>query len=81
MDTAIIPVSLFTKWWVTESTAASGGYSEPEEGKVTSNQEGIYAVAECDDNFSGLEVSAKADGGRDLSPANDCSVILNGCNP
>ena len=24
-----------------------------EGGKVTSNQEGIYAVAECDDNFSG----------------------------
>ena len=24
-----------------------------EQGKVTSNQEGIYAVAECDDNFSG----------------------------
>ena len=37
---------------VTEVSAAGGRYSEPEEGKVTSNQEGIYAVAGCDDNFS-----------------------------
>ena len=37
----------------TEVSAAGGRYSEPEEGKVTSNQEGIYAVAGCDDNFSG----------------------------
>ncbi|MBQ5782292.1 MAG: hypothetical protein IIV99_02775, partial [Oscillospiraceae bacterium] len=39
--------------WVREVSAAGGRYSEPDEGKVTSNQEGIYAVAECDDNFSG----------------------------
>ena len=44
---------LFATLRVTEVSAAGGRYSEPEEGKVTSNQEGIYAVAGCDDNFSG----------------------------
>ena len=38
---------------VTESTAASGGERETEEGKVTSRQEGLQPVAVCDDNFSG----------------------------
>ena len=38
---------------MTEPTAAGGGCRKAEEGKVTSDQEGIYAVAECDDNFSG----------------------------
>ena len=38
---------------VTEPTAAGGGKREAEEGKVTSEQEGIYAVAVRDDNFSG----------------------------
>ena len=40
---------------VTEPTAASGGGRKAEEGKVTSNQEGLQPVAECDDNFSGAE--------------------------
>ena len=47
------PQRLFASLRVTEVSAAGGRYSEPEEGKVTSNQEGIYAVAECADNFSG----------------------------
>ena len=47
------PQRLFAVLRVTEVSAAGGRYSEPEEGKVTSNQEGIYAVAGCDDNFSG----------------------------
>ena len=38
--------------YVTESTAACGRGRETEEGKVTSRQEGIYAVAVCADNFS-----------------------------
>ena len=38
---------------VTESTAASGGGRETEEGKVTSGQEGLQPVAVRDDNFSG----------------------------
>ena len=44
---------------VTEVSAAGGRYSEPEEGKVTSNQEGIYAVAGCDDNYSGDRCAVK----------------------
>ena len=46
-------MSQFTEWWVTKPTAAGGRYREAEKGKVTSNREGIYAVEECDDNFSG----------------------------
>ena len=42
-----------TKTWVTESTAASGGGRETEEGKTTSRQEGLQPVAVCDDCFSG----------------------------
>ena len=42
-----------TKTWVTESTAASGGWMETEEGKTTSRQEGLQPVAVCDDCFSG----------------------------
>ena len=38
--------------YVTESTAACGRGRETEEGKVTSRQEGIYAVVVCADNFS-----------------------------
>ena len=38
---------------VTEPTAASGRERKAEEGKTTSEQEGIYAVAVRDDCFSG----------------------------
>ena len=38
---------------MTEPTAASGREKEAEEGKVTSEQEGLQPVAVRDDNFSG----------------------------
>ena len=41
--------------WATELTAACGRCREAEEGKTTSRQEGIYAVAVCDDCFSGSQ--------------------------
>ena len=45
--------------WVRELTAASGGCSEAEEGKTTSRQEGIYAVAVCADCFSGPRIASR----------------------
>ena len=42
--------------WVREPTAASGGGRKADEGKTTSRQEGIYAVAVCADCFSGPDL-------------------------
>ena len=46
--------------WVREPTAASGGGRKADEGKTTSRQEGIYAVAVCADCFSGPRIASRA---------------------
>ena len=45
--------------WVREPTAASGGGRKADEGKTTSRQEGIYAVAVCADCFSGPRIASR----------------------
>ena len=51
---------------MTEPTAASGRERKAEEGKTTSEQEGIYAVAVRDNCFSGQETAC---GGRVVIPS------------